>query len=535
MVSEPILTSDLKDSKQIPNRRFDHMHRRIDTPEKWLECIFTGSPLFLLPYLFFLLIIILILAPFSSIQASTGSIKLSWYPTTVPDLAGYKLHYGTSSQNYTDVINLGNVTSYELSVLEPGHTYYIAVTAYDISGLESGYSNEVKITLVNSVDTSIDPSGKPNSFANPYGIYIWQDTDDLEWHLRTTYSPNGFQDNYKGTTISPVSGKITQARYYSPDWSGESITWDATLIYVDNMSVNGTGGRDGIDFLIDGSEVNFNIVFSGPISSENIYIGAQLAHPTSTSFTLVGLPAIESLFFQSSSPMENHSLIFPLIVSGNRLSTTISLINNGIYQVNITMDLYNDNGTLLETLPKEVYLGPGETVNGSLADFFAHATYGIFWVKVESNEEIEGYETITLEAKSNFPSPLTLHPSPIATYQLPAIPSGTNIIYFPLVISNREWQTILSILNPNDEEASVVLTAYDRENHPLAEASGISPLRKDSLSIKYVDEYFTGSLPADTAWIKLESNKKIIGVEVIASRDNQEVYVFPAEPLAFLP
>jgi hypothetical protein len=73
---------------------------------------------------------------------------LSWNaPTTntdgtpLTDLAGYKVHMGTSSGNYTTVVDIGNVTTYTVSNLAPG-TYYFVVTAYDSSNIESGFSNE---------------------------------------------------------------------------------------------------------------------------------------------------------------------------------------------------------------------------------------------------------------------------------------------------------------------------------------------------------------------------------------------------------
>ena len=85
---------------------------------------------------------------------TTGSATLSWAApatntdgTALTDLAGYKVYYGTSSGNYTTVVNIGNVLSYTVNNLASGHTYYFAVTAYDSTGLESGYSAEASKTL----------------------------------------------------------------------------------------------------------------------------------------------------------------------------------------------------------------------------------------------------------------------------------------------------------------------------------------------------------------------------------------------------
>ena len=68
---------------------------------------------------------------------------LEWDANTEPDLAGYKLYCGAASGSYDTVIDVGNSTTYTLTDLPAGRTYYIAATAYNTAGLESGYSNEV--------------------------------------------------------------------------------------------------------------------------------------------------------------------------------------------------------------------------------------------------------------------------------------------------------------------------------------------------------------------------------------------------------
>jgi hypothetical protein len=83
-----------------------------------------------------------------------GQIRLSWErPTTkadgtpVTDLAGYKLYYGLTSRTYDFIKTVGNQTTYAISGLEPGRTYYFTVTAYDASGHESSFSDEVSVTV----------------------------------------------------------------------------------------------------------------------------------------------------------------------------------------------------------------------------------------------------------------------------------------------------------------------------------------------------------------------------------------------------
>lgn len=85
----------------------------------------------------------------SVVSVSSGGATLSWTPptsntdgTTLTNLAGYRIAYGTSSSALTSTIQVANpgLSSYSLSNLAPG-TYYFAVRAYTSSGTESSNSN----------------------------------------------------------------------------------------------------------------------------------------------------------------------------------------------------------------------------------------------------------------------------------------------------------------------------------------------------------------------------------------------------------
>jgi len=71
--------------------------------------------------------------------------KLAWDPPDIStDVTGYMIHYGTEAGSYSQSIDVGNTTSYTVSNLIAGQTYYFAVTAYnnDVRD-QSTYSNEV--------------------------------------------------------------------------------------------------------------------------------------------------------------------------------------------------------------------------------------------------------------------------------------------------------------------------------------------------------------------------------------------------------
>jgi hypothetical protein len=83
------------------------------------------------------------------------SLTLGWVAPTensngtpITDLAGYKIHYGTASANYTKVVAVSNpsLSRYVLDSLESG-TYFFAITAYNSKGIESTLSGEISATL----------------------------------------------------------------------------------------------------------------------------------------------------------------------------------------------------------------------------------------------------------------------------------------------------------------------------------------------------------------------------------------------------
>ena len=123
-------------------------------------------------------IVVLLLALGSPLYA--GEVTLAWDPNTEPDLAGYIVHYGSQSGIYSNRIDVGNRTSWAVTGLADGRTYYFAVQAYNAAGVLSPMSAEVSAEMPASVtprrtdadtdthantDANTDPTPTPNSAA----------------------------------------------------------------------------------------------------------------------------------------------------------------------------------------------------------------------------------------------------------------------------------------------------------------------------------------------------------------------------------
>jgi hypothetical protein len=76
--------------------------------------------------------------------AFSGTVSLAWDPVADSDLAGYRVYYGTAPGNYTQSVDVGNVTSTTINGLTDCTTYYFGVKAYDTANnVSTNYSNEI--------------------------------------------------------------------------------------------------------------------------------------------------------------------------------------------------------------------------------------------------------------------------------------------------------------------------------------------------------------------------------------------------------
>ncbi len=87
-------------------------------------------------------------APVSTRIARTDvgnqKVTLGWWP--IEGATGYRIQYGTAPGQYTSTLNVGNVTTYEVTGLDGNTDYYFTVQAGNQAGY-SAVSNEVKATV----------------------------------------------------------------------------------------------------------------------------------------------------------------------------------------------------------------------------------------------------------------------------------------------------------------------------------------------------------------------------------------------------
>jgi len=109
-------------------------------------------------------------------NVTAGTLVITWIPNAESDLAGYKIYFGTQSHHYTDVIDVGNVDSYEFDFLTDSVQYYFALSAYDHWNNESSLSLEVSgipgIGEVLPTNITLHPN-YPNPFGSELFPFTW--------------------------------------------------------------------------------------------------------------------------------------------------------------------------------------------------------------------------------------------------------------------------------------------------------------------------------------------------------------------------
>jgi len=142
-----------------------------------------------------------------AVPAAARSVVIGWDANTEPDLAGYVVHYGTTSGHYSVTIDVGNRTDFALA-LDEVTTYYVAVEAYNTNGDHSDLSSEITIPAdYSTCSFSFNPpSASVGAAATSLTIGLTTQPD-----CRWTVASASRWITVKGQTATSGSGSVSLA------------------------------------------------------------------------------------------------------------------------------------------------------------------------------------------------------------------------------------------------------------------------------------------------------------------------------------
>ncbi len=265
--------------------------------------------------------------------ASAADVTLTWDANTESDLVGYKLFYGTSSGNYAVTVDVGHSSTFTITNLEEGMTYYFAATAYDTSYNESAFSEELGYTLTT-------PNTAPNIPSTPTGPSTGYTLTSYGFSTSGT-DPDGDSLEYRldwdDGEISAWGGAYSRKHAFSSagnfcvkaqsiDIHGTVSGWSPCLnvdIVLQTHTITASTGANGSISPSDSVTVNHgaNQTFSinpdpnyqvADVLADGVSVGAAASytftnvtqdHSLSASFARQNQPPIASAGFDQSVPV----------------------------------------------------------------------------------------------------------------------------------------------------------------------------------------------------------------------------------------
>jgi large repetitive protein len=293
--------------------------------------------------------IVVFLAFFPDTGIAT-SLQVTWTADTDSDLAGYKVYWGTASGAYGTPASVTSGTLYDISSVQAGTTYYVAVSAYDTSGNESAKSTQQSITVPASDTTPPTGSITINSGAattSSTSVTLTLSATDNSGTVTgmefsndgTTWSSQvAYATSYSWSLSSGFGTKTVYAKFVDPSGNWSSAVTD-TINLVDTTPPTGTviinsGATSttstAVTLTLSATD-NSGTVAGMEFSNDGSTWSSQVAYATSYSWTLSSGSGTKTVYAKFVDPSGNWSSVVTATI--NLVDTTPPtgsvLINGG--------------------------------------------------------------------------------------------------------------------------------------------------------------------------------------------------------------
>jgi Fibronectin type III domain len=174
---------------------------------------------------------------FTSTLARAGDLTLQWDPPASGPVAGYIVLYGSSSGSYSQQFNAGNSTSYTVTNLTDGYTYFFAVRAYDAAGTAGLPSSEVSATIPSAIKPVVTSLTMTSDVPAPQSVGT-----TVNWSASSTGGVTPYQYQwsvYKAGSWSLGAWSTSNKWSWTPPAAGSDYQVKVAVRSSGNTNTNG--------------------------------------------------------------------------------------------------------------------------------------------------------------------------------------------------------------------------------------------------------------------------------------------------------
>jgi hypothetical protein len=160
-----------------------------------------------------------------------ASLRASWRASPEPDLAGYRVFWGTDTLSYADSLDAGPDTTAVITGLAPGTRYFATALARDAAGHESGFAAEA------SAVPAFAPAAPAGTAALPFRFGM-----GISWRPNRELDLAGYNIE-RSTRPDTDYARLNPALITDTTWRDSGLLADT--LYYWRVSAVDTAGNEG--------------------------------------------------------------------------------------------------------------------------------------------------------------------------------------------------------------------------------------------------------------------------------------------------
>jgi uncharacterized repeat protein (TIGR01451 family) len=234
--------------------------------------------------------------------AGPNDVTLLWNPNNEPDIAGYRIAWGSSPGSHPNLIDAGNVQNYTVTGLTQNSTYYFVLQAYDGAGNYSPNSQEISAVAGASPTLTLAVANSPNP---------------VQAGANLTYTFSYANTGASGATSVEINDPIPANTTFVSATGGGGISGAGLVTW--NIPTLAAGASGSVQLVVQTASPLAN---GTTITNSGVTIGSAQTNPvtaTSVSTTVASTPNLSIAATDAPDPVN----------PGANITYTLSYSNTG--------------------------------------------------------------------------------------------------------------------------------------------------------------------------------------------------------------